>query len=292
MNIASPSAARPVITQRNSTPGAVKRQNALLYALLVLMSLAVLFPLFLSISIAVQGPTVAPAFFPDLANLDVNVFREVFVTEPNLPAWIANSFIVATIITIGVLITSSLAAFALTMPGFGAKKLLFFVCLGTLMIPFEATIIPNYLFISSLGWRDSYQGLIAPFLASGFGIFLLRQYFLTIPHELYEAASIDGCTRIRYLWRILLPLSLPALATLSIYTFLGAYNAYYWPLLVTDNTAWRTTQVGITVFRNIEYQFFNTQMAANLIVMLPTLILLILGQRQLVQGLTAGALKG
>jgi sn-glycerol 3-phosphate transport system permease protein len=148
------------------------------------------------------------------------------------------------------------------------------------------------LFVSSLGWRDTYIGLVVPFLASGFGIFLMRQYFRTIPRELYEAASMDGCSRFGYLVRILLPLSGPAIATLAIYTFLGAYNAYYWPLLVTDNTAWRTTQVGITVFRNIEYQFFNTQMAANLVVMLPTLILLAIGQRQLVRGLTAGALKG
>ena len=120
----------------------------------------------------------------------------------------------------------------------------------------------------------------------------MRQYFLTIPRELYEAAALDGCSRITYLVRILAPLSAPAFATLAIYTFLGTYNAYYWPLLVTDNTAWRTTQVGITVFRNSEYQFFNTQMAANLVVMLPTLILLVIGQRQLVRGLTAGALKG
>lgn len=291
MTLASSELSRPVV-RHDSMPAYVKRQNAVLYALLVLMALAVLFPLFMSLSIALQGATVAPAFVPDFANLDFNVFREVFLTEPNLPTWIVNSFVVASAITIGVLITSSLAAYALAMPGFGAKKLLFFICLGTLMIPFEATIIPNYLFVSSLGWRDSYQGLIVPFLASGFGIFLLRQYFLTIPRELYEAAAMDGCTHFGYLWRILTPLSLPALATLSIYTFLGAYNAYYWPLLVTDNTAWRTTQVGITVFRNIEYQFFNTQMAANLIVMLPTLILLVLGQRQLVRGLTAGALKG
>jgi ABC-type glycerol-3-phosphate transport system permease component len=262
------------------------------YALLVVMSLLVLTPLLLSVSVALQGETVAPRFLPDFARLDVDVFRRVFSVEPNLPRWIFNSFFVATMTTLGVLITSSLTAYALSMPGFALKKVIFFICLGTLMIPFEATIIPNYLFVSSLGWRDSYQGLIVPFLASGFGIFLLRQYFLTIPRELYEAAQLDGCSRFGYLWRILLPLSGPALATLAIYSFLGTYNAYYWPLLVTDNTAWRTTQVGITVFRNIEYQFFNTQLAANLIVMLPTLLLLAIGQRQLVRGLTAGALKG
>jgi sn-glycerol 3-phosphate transport system permease protein len=276
----------------SGTPVGVIITKTAQYAVLTLMAVLVLTPLLLSLSVALQGETVSPRFVPDFAQLDFGIFRRVFEVEPNLPRWIFNSFFVAGMTTIGVMITSALTAYALAMPGFALKRLVLMVCLGTLMIPFEATIIPNYLFISSLGWRDSYQGLIVPFLASGFGIFLLRQYFMTIPRELYEAAQLDGCSRFSYLWRILLPLSGPALATLGIYTFLGTYNAYYWPLLITDNTAWRTTQVGIAVFRNIEYQFFNTQMAANLIVMLPTLILLAIGQRQLVRGLTAGALKG
>jgi ABC-type glycerol-3-phosphate transport system permease component len=273
-------------------PFAVVRDTAILYVILTVLAILVLTPLILSLSVALQGETVSPRFVPDFTALDFGIFGRVFQLEPNLLRWIANSFFVATVTMIGVVITSSLAAYALAMPGFALKKVVFFFCLGTLMIPFEATIIPNFLFISSLGWRDSYQGLIVPFLASGFGIFLLRQYFMTIPRELYEAAQLDGCSTSGYLLRVLLPLSGPAIATLGIYSFLGTYNAYYWPLLITDNTAWRTTQVGITVFRNIEHQYFNTQMAANLIVMLPTLLLLVIGQRQLVRGLTAGALKG
>ncbi len=264
--------------------------NLLTYAALSGMALLVIAPLFMSISMAVQGPTLAPNFFPDRVDLDI--FPQVFQTEPNMWRWILNSFVVASAISLGVLITSSLAAYALSAPGFVGKQVFLFLCLGTLMIPFEATIIPNYLFITGLGWKDSYQGLIVPFLASAFGIFLLRQYFLTIPSELYDAAMMDGCGRARYLWSILLPLSRPALATLAVFTFLGAYNQYYWPLLITDNTAWRTTQVGIAIFRNAEYQVFNLLMAANLIVMLPTLLLLAIGHRQLVRGLTAGALKG
>lgn len=264
----------------------------LTYALLVLMAALVLFPLVISLSIALQGPTISPSLLPDFTRLDIGVFAEAFRTEPNLPRWIFNSFLVATVVTIGVVITSALAAYALSHPGFAGKQLFFFICLGTLMIPFEATIIPNFLLVSGWGWRDSYQGLIVPFLANAFGIFLLRQYFLSIPRELYEAAQMDGCGRFRYLWSVLMPLSTPALATLAVYTFLNTYNQYYWPLLITDATQWRTTQTGITIFRNAEYQVFNLQLAANLIVMLPTLILLILGQKQLVRGLTAGAVKG
>jgi sn-glycerol 3-phosphate transport system permease protein len=195
-------------------------------------------------------------------------------------------------VTLGQLITSALAAYALANLRFPVKSVFFFVFLGTLMIPWESTIIPNYLAITAWGWKDTYQGLIVPFLASGFGIFLLRQYFLTIPRELYEAALIDGCGRTRYLWSVLLPLSRPALGTLAVYAFLNTWNQYYWPLLVTDSTEWRTTQVGIAVFRSSEIAVYNLQMAATLIVLFPTLILLILGQRQLVRGLTEGALKG
>ncbi len=262
------------------------------YFLLVLASLIVLFPLVFSFSLALQGPTLAPNLIPDFGKLDFSVFGQAFQREKNLGRWVVNSFVVSIVVTLGQLVTSSLAAYALATLDFPAKPFFFFFILGTLMIPWESTIVPNYLSVTSWGWKDSYQGLIAPFLASGFGIFLLRQYFLTIPRDLYEAATIDGCGRTRYLWSILLPLSRPALGTLAVYAFLNTWNQYYWPLLVIDDPVWRTTQVGITAFRSSEVAVFNLQMAATIIVMLPTLILLIVGQRQLVRGLTEGALKG
>jgi sn-glycerol 3-phosphate transport system permease protein len=266
---------------------------ALVYVLLITVSIILLSPLLFSLSLALQGPTIAPSLLPDWNDLDWNIFLEVFRDEPLISRWIANSFIVSIGVTFGVLFTSSLFAYALAYFNFRGKAVLLFVALGSLMVPFEATLIANYLLISEWGWINSYQGLILPFIASGFGIFLMRQYFLTLPRELYDAALVDGCGRFRYLWSILLPLSRPAVATLAVYTFLGTWNQFYWPLLVTNANEWRTTQVGITVFRSFEGgAIFNTQMAATLIVMLPTLVLLILGQRQLVSGLTAGALKG
>jgi len=265
----------------------------LTYAMLIGVSLILMFPLFFALSLALQGPTAAPTLIPtNFETLDWGVFGAVFQQQPILSRWIVNSFVVASAVTVGVVLTSSLFAYALAYLNFPGQAFLLFVALGTLMVPFEATLISNYLFISEVGWKDSYQGLIVPFLASGFGVFLMRQYFLTLPKELYDAALVDGCGRLRYLWSILLPLSRPALATLAVYTFLGTWNQFYWPLLVTNDPEWRTTQVGITIFSNFEYAVFNTQMAATLIVMLPTLILLLLGQRQLVRGLTAGALKG
>jgi len=267
-------------------------KNAGIYFLLVLAALAVLFPLFFSLSLAVQGPTLTPKLIPDFSQLDLSVFSTAFSQEPNLGRWILNSFVVATVVMLGQLVTSSLAAYALAMLNFPGKPLFLLLFLATLMIPWESTITSNYLTITSWNWKDSYQGLIAPFLSSGFGIFLLRQYFMTLPHELYEAAVLDGCGRTRYLWSILLPLSRPALGTLAVYAFLNTWNQYYWPLIIIDNPEWRTTQVGITAFRSTEISVYNLQMAATLIVMLPTLVLLVIGQRQLVRGLTSGALKG
>ncbi|GAB4521852.1 MAG: carbohydrate ABC transporter permease [Anaerolineae bacterium] len=273
--------------------GGAIRYRILIYFLLVLMALLLMSPLLFSLSLAVQGPLVNPSFIPrDMSNLDFGVFAQVFEEQPLISRWIQNSFVVSAAVTLGVVFTSSLYAYVLAYFNFPGKTVLFFVALGSLMVPFEATLIPNYLLVARWGWIDTYQGLILPFIASGFGIFLMRQYFLTLPRELYDAAMVDGCGRFRYLWMILLPLSRPALATLAVYTFLSTWNQFYWPLLVTSRNEWRTTQVGITVFSSFEYQVFNTLMAATLIVMLPTLVLLVLGQRQLVSGLTAGALKG
>jgi sn-glycerol 3-phosphate transport system permease protein len=267
-------------------------QTMVLYGVLGVVALLVILPLLFALSLSLQGPTLSPTLLPDFGKLDWSAFTTVFREEPNLTRWIVNSFVVALAVTLGQLITSALAAYALATMNFPGKIFFFFFFLGTLMIPWESTIIPNYLTVTRLGWKDSYQGLIAPFLAGGFGIFLLRQYFLTIPRDLYEAAVLDGCGYGRYLWSILLPLSRPALATLAVYTFLNTWNQYYWPLLIVDSPEWRTTQIGITAFRSSEVTVYNLQMASTLIVMLPTLILLVLGQRQLVRGLTAGALKG
>jgi len=271
--------------------GALVR-TALLYLVLSAVALLVLLPLLFALSLSLQGPTIAPRLLPDFSQLDWSSFAQVFREEPNLTRWIINSFVVSVAVTLGQLATSSLAAYALANINFPGKIAFFFFFLGTVMIPWESTIIPNYLAITRLGWKDSYQGLIAPFLAGGFGIFLLRQYFLTLPRDLYEAAVLDGCGHVRYLWSILLPLSRPALATLAVYTFLNTWNQYYWPLLIVDHPEWRTTQIGITAFRSSEVTVYNLQMASTIIVMLPTLILLVLGQRQLVRGLTSGALKG
>jgi ABC-type glycerol-3-phosphate transport system permease component len=160
------------------------------------------------------------------------------------------------------------------------------------MIPWEATIIPNYMTIRTVGWLDTYQGLAVPFMATAFGTFLLRQAFLQIPRELWDAARIDGATTFRFLVSTVIPLSRPALGTVAIYGFLSTYNQYFWPLLITNQPLMRTTQVGIAQLRFEETLRWGLVMAGVIMVAVPTLALLILGQRQLIRGLTAGAVKG
>jgi sn-glycerol 3-phosphate transport system permease protein len=267
-------------------------KKLVLYSLLTLAAAAVLFPLLFSLSLAVQGDTVSPLLFPNPTKLDFGVFAQVFAKEPLMARWMLNSWVVSVAVTAGVVLVSILAAYPLALFRFRGRTVVLFIFLASLMIPWESTILPNYLMIAAWGWKDSYQALVVPFLASGFGIFLVRQAFKTVPAELHEAAVLEGCGRTRYLWTILVPLTRPALATLGIWAFLNTWNQYYWPLLVIDNPVWRTTQVGITAFRSTEIASYNLPMAATLIVLAPTVLVLFAGQKQLVEGLTAGAVKG
>ncbi|HEV2249542.1 MAG TPA: carbohydrate ABC transporter permease [Candidatus Limnocylindria bacterium] len=263
------------------------------YVLLVAAAVAVAFPLLLALSyslmseseIATFPPPVFPAA-PTLGNYET-VLRSIQIGR-----YLLNSFIVSTAVVIGQLVTASLAAYAFSFLVFRGRAVLFFVFLSTLMIPWEATIIPNYMTILQLGWLDTYQGLAVPFMATAFGTFLLRQAFLQIPRELWDSARMDGASSFRFLRTMVIPLSRPALATVAIYGFLSTYNQYFWPLLITNQTLMRTTQVGVAQLRFEESARWGVIMAGVIMIAVPTLALLVAGQRQLIRGLTAGAVKG
>jgi len=268
-------------------------RKALLYLLLTVVALVILFPLLyaLAASFMTQDEIARypPKFIPSGLNLDN--YRAVLERLP-IPRYILNSFIVAASVMIAQLVTASLSAYAFAVREFRGRTALFMLFLATLMIPFEVTLIPNYQTIAQWGLKDSYLGLIAPFVATGFGTFLLRQFFLSIPSELHDAATLDGCGSLRYLLTIVIPLSRPALGTLAVYSFLGTWNQYLWPLLVTDSRNMRTTQIGLNFLRNEESLSYNLIMAGVVLVLIPTIALLIVGQRQLIRGLTAGSVKG
>src|SRR5438270_11117097 len=213
------------------------------YLLLAIVSILVAFPLLLALSYSFMTEsdiaTFPPPVLPPHPSLDN--YGKVFGTIP-IGRYLLNSFVVSSAVVIGQLVTASLAAYAFSFLVFRGRQVLFFLFLSTLMIPWEATIIPNYMTIRTLGWLDTYQGLAVPFMATAFGTFLLRQAFLQIPRELWDSARIDGASSLRFLRTMVIPLARPALGTAALYGFLSTYNQYFWPLLVTNEKLMRTTQ--------------------------------------------------
>jgi sn-glycerol 3-phosphate transport system permease protein len=266
---------------------------AITYSLLTLAAVILMFPLWaaLSTSLVPNADALRPPanLFP--FNFHPQNYQDVLRQVPVL-RFLLNSFIQSGIVTVGQLITASLAAYAFSYVPFRGRQLMFMLFLATLMIPWEVTIIPNFQTIRWLKWVDTFQGLTAPFLATAFGTFLLRQSFLTIPRDLYDAAVMDGAGHLRYLATIVLPLSRPALGTLAVYSFVTTWNQFFWPLLVTNEKTMRTVQIGIAMLQSEEATQWNIVMAGAVLALLPTFLLLILGQKQLIRGLTAGALKG
>jgi sn-glycerol 3-phosphate transport system permease protein len=275
------------IAQRRTVSG------VLLYALLTIVAIIVLFPLWSALTISTLNDAQVALYPPRLwpSGLNLENFRRALEQAP-LGRYLLNSVVQSTIVMIGQLVTASLAAYAFAFIPFKGRNFWFLVFLSTMMIPWEATIIPNYLTIRSIGWTDTFQGLSAPFLATAFGTFLLRQFFMSLPKELRDAAIIDGSSDFRFLVTIVLPLARPALGTLAVYSFLQTYNQYLWPLLVTNDQQMRTVQIGIALLQDQERFMFNIVMAGVVIILVPTFMLFIIGNRQLIRGLTAGAVKG
>ncbi|MCL4562903.1 MAG: carbohydrate ABC transporter permease [Chloroflexi bacterium] len=267
--------------------------NIVMYALLILSGVAVLYPIWTAINISMLTDQQIAAFPPHLAptSLYLQNFIHALQQAP-LGRYLLNSTIQSSLVMLGQLFTASLAAYAFTFIDFKWKNVFFLVFLATMMIPWEATIIPNYLLIKKLNWTDTFQGLAVPFMATGFGTFLLRQFFRTIPRELHDAAVMDGASDLYFLSSIVLPLARPALGTLAVYSFLQTYNQYLWPLLITNSPDMRTVQIGIALLQDEERFMFNTVMAGVVIILIPTFILFIFSNRQLIRGLTAGAVKG
>lgn len=203
-----------------------------------------------------------------------------------------NSFVVCFIVIFAQVITCSLAAYAFSFFQFPGRNLLFMLVLSTMMIPADSTIIANYLTISQLKLQDTYIALVLPYLTSAMGIFLMRQYFLTVPKELKEAAILDGCGDVRFLTKILLPISRPVLASLVIYVFIQTYNQFLWPLLVTNRSERRTVQIGMSILKAAEAIDYGVVLAGAVLILIPSVFVFAIGQKALIKGMTAGAVKG
>lgn len=202
-----------------------------------------------------------------------------------------NSIIVSGSITICQLFTCSLSAYAFARLRFPFRNGLFYILLGTMMIPQQVIMVPVYIILNFFRLIDTYGAMIIPFVSGAFGTFLLRQFFLTVPKELEEAAFLDGCGHMRFLFRILIPLSRPILATLAIFTFMWSWNNYLWPLIVTNRIEIRTLQYGLAMFKEEGGINWGQLMAGTTMATLPVLIVFFLAQKQFIEGITMTGLK-
>jgi ABC-type glycerol-3-phosphate transport system permease component len=263
------------------------------YALLLLTALVVLLPIYIAVAIAIQ-PGARLVEFPALlipTSLHLGAFTKAF-DDGHLGRYLTNSVIVTGLIVTAQVLTSILAAYAFAFVAFPGKRIVFTVFLATLMVPLEATIVANYETVQHLGWLDSYPALVVPFMATAFGTFLLRQAFLGVPNDLRDAAALDGFGHLGFLRHVAVPLARPAIAAFTVFSFLLAWNQYLWPLLVTNDDRHRTVQIGLKTLVSTRLEELNVTLAGALLAALPIFVLLIVFQRQLVRGLTSGAVKG
>jgi multiple sugar transport system permease protein len=230
-----------------------------------------------------------PKFIPSHWNW--GNFAEAMTLQP-FGRFFLNSMIVAIASVLGQITFCSMAAYAFARIQFRGREKIFSLYLGTMMIPAIVTIIPAFLIIATFGWMNTYWALFTPTLSSVWGIYLLRQFFLTIPKELEDAARVDGASDFTIFLRVILPLSKPALATLAIFAFMGSWKDFLWPLLVTNRIDMRTVEVGIASFSNLYTTDWPHQMAAAVVVMLPIIIVFMFAQKYFVKGITLTGIKG
>jgi sn-glycerol 3-phosphate transport system permease protein len=261
------------------------------YTLLGIVTFVVLFPVYTTVIGALKptGKLLDNPLLPDAFTLDN--FRDAW-TDGRMGRYLFNSFIVAVIITVGQLVTSVLSGYAFSMLEFPGRNLLFVVFLSTMLVPLEATMVVNRRTIGSLDWLNTYQGLAIPFAATAFGTFLVRQALLTMPRDLRDAARIDGAGHLSFIRHVAVPLLRPTLGALALFSFLSAWNQYLWPNLITTEADMNTVQSGLRSLREGAIQQPNLVMAGTIIAAIPIVIALLIFQKALVRGLTAGAVKG
>jgi len=267
--------------------------RTLVYAALLVIAFSMLIPFLWMLSTSLMGGLEVyqfpPRFIPSV--LRWSNFAEAMTLQP-FARFFLNTMVVAAASVIGQLTFCSMAAYAFARLQFRWRDRIFALYLSTMMIPAIVTIIPAFLIINTFGWINTYWALFTPTLSSVWGIFLLRQFFLTIPRDLEDAARVDGATEFTIFWRVILPLSKPALATLAIFAFMASWKDFLWPLIVTNRLDMRTVEVGIANFSNLYTTDWPHQMAAAVIVMLPIVIVFIIAQKYFVKGITMTGLKG
>jgi len=272
-----------------------KRAGSVLwYLVLLAVSLTVILPFFWMIATSFKTPpevfSYPPSWIPQA--LQFGNYVDAWHSAP-FARYFTNSAVVALAVTAGQLVSCCLAAFAFARMNFKGKGFMFALFLSTTMISTQVTLVPSYLIVQKLDWIDTYQGLIVPFIANAFGVFMIRQSFMTIPRDLEDAARIDGCGRLRFLATIIIPLSKPILAAQGLFAFMGNWNSYLWPLIVTNREEMRTLQIGLRYFVSQETGTpWGIYMAAAVMVTIPVIVIYFLVQKSFVEGMATTGLKG
>ncbi len=292
--------AQPLVAVKTSRTAKVriKPGRLVLYALLIVGAVVAIIPFFsmVSTSLMTLGETINKQWLPKVPQL--SNYSEAW-NEANFAKYFMNSIIVTFVTIAGLLFTSILAGYAFARIKFFGKNVIFALLLATMMIPESITMIPNFVMIRGDiiplpggNWLNSLQALTVPFMANAFSIFLLRQFFVQIPDELWDAARMDGAGHIRFLIQIVLPMSKAPIMTVLIFAFIGAWNAFLWPLLVTTTDAWRPLMVGLWTFVSEAGPETQLLMAGAVITVIPILILYFLTQKQFTEGIATTGLKG
>jgi multiple sugar transport system permease protein len=267
--------------------------SILFYFILIFGAIWVLLPFIWMLLTAVKPSnevmSMPPKWIP--SKLIWENFKEALVTVP-FQRYLFNSILVALCVTFGELITTILASYAFSYIPFRFKTTLFIILIATMMVPSEILMIPNYVTLSSFGWINSYKALIFPWCASIFSIFLLRQQFSTVPFSYYKSAKIDGCSDFRYLFTILVPLSMPTLVSIAILKFINSWNSYMWPLITTNTKEMRTLPVGLAAFSTEAGTRYNILMAFSVMMIAPIIILYLITQKHIIKGVSKAGLKG
>jgi multiple sugar transport system permease protein len=266
---------------------------AILYGSLLVAAATMIMPFLWMLSTSLKADqfvlTMPPQFLPRPLTLDS--YQRLMELFP-IAHMFFNSLFVAVVTTVGQVFISAMAAYAFARMQFRGRDVVFLLYLATLMIPSQVTITPLFILMRYLGWINTYQGLIAPGIFTAFGTFLLRQFFLTLPRDLEEAAFIDGATHLTVFLRIILPLARPALATLAVFAFMGSWNSFLWPLFIVRNEVLMTLPVGLATLHGRWLTQWNLVMAGSVITVIPMLIIYLFAQRYFVRGVVLSGLKG
>ncbi|MEU6114501.1 carbohydrate ABC transporter permease [Streptomyces sp. NPDC047117] len=279
------------------TPAARRRRPRLPFSMwhVLLAPLALLFAvplIWLLLSSVMSNAEInrfPPALWP--SGIDLGGYRYV-LGNAMFPRWLLNSAIVSAVAVASNLLFGALGGYAFARMRFAGSRALLVLMLATMAIPFQLTMIPTFLVMKRLGLIDTLGALIVPSLVTPFAVFLLRQFFLSLPRELEEAAWIDGCSRLRVLFRIVLPLSRPALSTVSVLTFLSTWNDLTWPLIAINHDTQYTLQLGLTTFQGQHHTRWSAVMAGNVITVLPVLLAFLGAQKAFIRSITSSGLKG